>query len=377
VVAGAFDEGDEGTDGREGRTGVSAATWDRRSPEEHERVRGTVLSRWLPAVGRFSPFWRAHLEHAGVDPDDVTTSEDLGRIPAVAEGDVLGAGGAGSPALVLRPREDDLTAIASPGTLWRLATSALRAGPTGKRRAILVDYKPVHLHRSGDLSIAYSRSDLDRLHRCGARAAAVLGLGPSDYLVSAVPCADRLDFWGVHHLALGASLLALHPRSPADDLGGVIDAFARVPATAVAVPVAEAVHLAGEVGAADLTRVRTLVLVGPPPSDGTRGRIADAWRASGTSDDLRVLALWAPPEARALWAECAEGGAASGLHTYPDLDVVEVGDGERLTYTSLGWNGTALLRYLTGARIDRLEEDPCPGCGRTVPRIVGVALPTG
>ena len=54
----------------------------------------------------------------------------------------------------------------------------------------------------------YNGADLDRLHRAGARAAAVLALGDGDYLVSAVPAQPVLAFWGVYHLALGASLLA-------------------------------------------------------------------------------------------------------------------------------------------------------------------------
>lgn len=348
-----------------------SATWDRRSLDEHERVRRRVLTRWLPAVARLSPFWRSHLEGAGIDPADVMSTDDLARIPTVDGAAVRGAGGAGSPALVLRPREDDLKTVASLGALWRLATSVLRAGPTGKRRTILVDYKPVHLHRGGEqLSIAYSRSDLDRLHRCGARAAAVLGLGSTDYLVSAVPYADRLEFWGIHHLALGASLLALHPRGAGDGFEGVVDAFARVPATAVAVPTGEAVRLAPEVERVDLGRVRTIVLVGPAPSDDVREQVAVAWRSAGARGDLRVLTLWAQPEARAPWAECAEGGAATGFHTYPDLDIVEATDDGELTYTSLGWNGTALLRYRTRTHIGGIETDPCPGCGRTPPRIV-------
>jgi hypothetical protein len=98
--------------------------------------------------------------------------------------------------------------------------------------------------------------------------------------------------------------------------------------------------------------------------------------------DVPVLALWGPSAGRVLWAECAPG---TGLHTYPDLEVLEVldpmtglptaVDGD-LTVTSAGWHGTALVRFQTGARADPVVVDtPCPGCGRTVPRLVGDVLP--
>lgn len=311
--------------------------------------------------------------------------EDLQWVPTLREIDVRGAGGPGGPALVLRPREDDLKAVASPATLWRLATSVLRAGPTGKRRAILVDYKPVHLHRGGrdrGLTIAYSRSDLDRLHLTGARAAAVLGIDASDYLVSAVPSSDRLRFWGLRHLALATSMLAAHPRTGPGSIGAIMDSFERLPVTAVAVLPREAADLAGELAAAgtDVSRVRTVMCVGPPPREESRAAILDAWRAAGASPSLRVLALWGPSAGRALWAECSDQDGGTGLHTYPDLDLVEVvdpagrpaGAAGDLTYTSLGWNGTALVRYQTGAYVaEGPTSDPCPVCGRTVPRIVG------
>jgi hypothetical protein len=72
------------------------------------------------------------------------------------------------------------------------------------------------------------------------------------------------------------------------------------------------------------------------------------------------------------------------LHTYPDLEVLEVLDpltgtpadahGD-LTVTSVGWHGSALVRFQTGTWVDPLATGECPGCGRTVPRIVGEVTP--
>jgi hypothetical protein len=270
----------------------------------------------------------------------------------------------------------------------RIAGAIRQGGAEGERRTLLEEYKPIHVHRGGaddDLVVAYSRSDLDRLHRCGARVATVLGLDDADYLVSAVPAGPWLDWWGVYHLALGASILALHPRGADDGLDRVIEALPLVPTTVVAVRLDEAVELAATLVEEGLSadRVHTVLTVGPPPDDETRGAVADAWAAAGASpSDLVVRALYAPPEARALWAE--PRAAPTGLVTYPDLEVLEVvepltgepteGPGD-LTLTTAGWHGTALLRFQTGIYVDGIDRDPCPQSGITAPRIVGEVVP--
>ncbi len=365
------------------------APWDQRSPDEQTRVQGLVLDQWLPSAIAFTATWADLARDRGIGRGASQTRPELAAFPPVRELDLLRASGTGAPGLLMRPTEDQVKAHAAGGTLRAIARSIRRSGPDGKRLALLTEYKPIHVHRGGvddDLAIAYSRSDLDRLHRAGARAAAVLGLDDTDYLVSAVPAGPTLAWWGVYHLALGASMLALHPRGAGDDLERCLASFGLLPVTAVAVATDEAEALAGVIAGADgvdAVRVDTVVLVGPPPSDEDRGRIAEAWQAAGASRDLRVRALWAPSEARALWAECAEGGA--GLHTYPDMEVVEVvdpltgapsdADGD-LTLTSAGWHGTALVRYQTGTYVGGVDRDACDACGRSVPRITGPFLPS-
>lgn len=365
------------------------APWDHRSPREQSRVEGLVLERWLPAASAFSSYWADRVEELGASGRDLDSRADLDRFPPSRELDLHRAGGPGTPALLMRPTEDQIKANAAGSTLLQIARDIRRDGPDGKRRALLTEYKPVHVHRAGaddDLAIAYSRSDLDRLHRAGARAAAILGLDDTDYLISAVPSGPTLDWFGIYHLALGASMLALHPRGHGDDLDRTLASFSLLPATAVAVPVDEAAELASLLAAdtdTDCIRVDTVVTVGPPPDADTREAIRAAWVAAGANRDVSIRAAWAPPEARALWAECGDG--QHGLHTYPDMEVVQVtdpltgvpsdGDGD-LTYTSAGWNGTALVRFQTGTYIERLVTDePCPGCERTVPRIVGEVYP--
>lgn len=360
------------------------APWDRRSAEEHRRVAALAIRQWLPAATSFSAFWAAQAEQRGLSPSSLTTLDHLARFAPVREADLRGAGGPGAPALLMRPTQDQVKARASSSTLLGLAGAIRRDGGDGERRVVLEEYKPIHVHRGGaddDLAIAYARSDLDRLHRCGARAARVLGLDDADYLVNAVPSGPELGWWGVYHLALGASILALHPRGAGDPLERVVDSFALVPATVVAVTAPEAVQLAAlmvEYGV-EAPRVHTVLVVGPPPDEATRETIQDAWRAAGATErDLVVRALFAPREARALWAEPRE--EPTGLVTYPDLEHLEVVDaltGEPtdgpgdLTITTVGWHGTALLRYQTGVHVEGIDTSPCPASGITAPRVVG------
>ena len=358
------------------------APWDRRASDDHARIAGEKLRTWLPAVATTSRFWADWFRLHHVDPASVDGVEDLARLPTAREADVVYAGGAGGPHLVLRPNEDQVKARASGDVLRSIADRIRSAGAEGKRRALLEQYKPIQLHqagRDGLLTVASSRSDLDRLHLAGARAAAVLGLTEDDYVVSAVPAGPTLAFWGVYHLALGASLLAVHPRGSGEPADAVIDSFGLVPASAVVVPVGEAVSLAAALieHGVDLGTVRTVVTVGPPPAADVRARVQEAWLAAGTARGLRVLALWGPSGGRALWAECSAG---NGLHTYPDLGIVEVVDPSTgriaredgdLTLTTVAWHGTALVRYQTGEYVASVTDAACPGCGRTVPRVTG------
>lgn len=361
-----------------------ATPWDRRSDKERDRATSLLLSSWLPAVADFSPYWSDRVRHENMDATTFADLDALRRLAPVRELDVQHAGGEGAPALLMRPTLEQVKARATGTVLSAFLASIRRDGTDGARRALLTEYKPIHVHRGGadnDLAIAYSRSDLDRLHRCGARAAAVLGLDDSDYLVSAIPAGPTLDFFGVYHLALGASMLALHPRGHGDPLERIIDSFALIPATAMAVRAHEAIELAGLLAEAEANtaRVDTIILVGPPPPPELRDEIIAAWREAGADNgDLAVRSLFAPPEGRALWAEDVTGG----LVTYPDLEVLEVidpttleptnGPGE-LVYTSAGWHGTALLRFRTGVYVEGLVDDDANG--RSVPRLLGQVAP--
>lgn len=363
------------------------AAWDRRSSAEQGRVEELLLAEWLPGAVTFAPHWSRWADREGLDPQELVTRAHLGRVVPTLQGDVARRGGT---SLVQRPTEAQVKAVAGGSLLSRIAGAIRRDQIDGKRRVLLEEFKPVHVTRAGiadELAIASSRADLDRMHRAGARAASVLGLGDHDYVVSAVPAGPTDEYWAVRSMALGASMLALHPRGHGDELARCIEAFELMPATAVACLPQDAIAWPQQLAEADadVSRVVHVILVGPPPSDEQREAIVEAWRDAGALEhELVVRAMWSPDVHRGIWAECEEG--LEGLHTTPDMEVLEVLDaitgapssgGGDLTLTSLGWAGTTLLRYRTGTRVDAVVGDgsACPACGRTVPRITGAVQP--
>ena len=366
-------------------------TWDRLGLRALQREQGRLLAEWTDREVRpFSVFWKTRLAGRTIDSLDALRSLDV-----IAEVELAGAGGPGNPDLLVLPTEDGFKRHASRRDLMAAAREVGKGGPDGRRAALFRRYKPVHVHEAGVanvVAVAYTRTDLDRLHLAGARLMEVLGLGADDAMVSAVPAGPSVHFWGLYHAALAARMTALHPRSAGvAPLRPVLRALAMLPATVLAVPVAEALDLLN--GLADrrvrIPGLRTLLTVGPPPTPALRGTLAAAasQRAEG---DVRVQAVWAPSLSRSLWGECRPASAdpdeaSYGLHTYPDLEVAgvrdvatgdeaaEAGAGE-IVVTSLGWRGTALLRSATGAWTAGLSTAaPCPRCHRTVPRLAPAA----
>ena len=363
--------------------------WDRLSSRALLAEQSRLLAEWVTSEVRpFASFWGDRLAGTAV-----RTPADLDALDAVTEIEVAGAGGPGNPALLILPTEDGFKRHASRRELLAAARELGATVADGRRAVLFRRYKPVHVHEAGVarlVAVAYSRSDLDRLHLAGARLTEVLGLGADDAMVNVVPSGPSLRFWGLYHAALAARMTALHPRAGAHDaFRATVRGLALLPATVLAVPVDEAAGLLAELLTNDVRaqRLRTLLTVGPPPPVALREQLlALAGELAGGDADVRVQAVWAPEAGRALWGECRPRSAdpaeaTYGLHTYPDMEIVSVrdvadgrgaveGDAGELLVTSLGWRGTALLRFATGTWVGGLTtQTSCPACGRSVPRV--------
>ncbi|HVE98435.1 MAG TPA: hypothetical protein VNA12_04570 [Mycobacteriales bacterium] len=354
------------------------ASWDRRDRKAQGKVADALLRRQMrDAVGPFSPFWRERLAALRIRPTAIEHLADLQRLPAVGERDVCPDGDPrGAARLVLQATEAGF-AMHADGPDLRKALVRRIGGKDAYRRQVEAEVRPTTYHFAGNalrFPVASTRSDLDLMARAGNRAWRVLGLTGADVLVSAVPVAARLDHSALSLAALAAGAPALFPG---DDADAVAAALRLVPATVLAAPSAGAAALLGDLAGAgaELDRIRTVILVGPA-SAADRAGTEESLAAGGAT--ARVLVLHGPAEGRVLWAECAPG---SGLHTYPDLEVVELLDpetgenaaadaGGEVVLTQLGFHGTALVRWRTGDVVETpLDRGACPHCKRTVPRV--------
>lgn len=344
------------------------ATWDRQSGAKIAHVQGKALAEQVSArLARYQPYWRETVRGTGLRAAAVRGLDDLTKIPAVGERDLCPDGDpAGAARLVLQPDESGF-ALHADDRQFRRAVRQRLISPAAYRRTVDDVTRPVAFHQGGlaiRFPVASTRADLDLVARAGARLWQVLGLAAADVLVSAVGGGGSdLATFALPYAAIGAGAPALHagPR-------GAGEALATMPATVVAVR-----------GAAALERMLDAYGDRLPETVSTVLVAGDASGVASLAPAARVLRVWGPGEARWLWGECAPG---SGLHTYPDLEIVEAldpatgqpaGSGE-VTLTQLGVRGSALVRWRTAA-VGALDAAPCPHCGRSVPRVASDVAP--
>ncbi|MDQ1697115.1 MAG: hypothetical protein QOJ03_2468 [Frankiaceae bacterium] len=361
-----------------------ATSWDKRSAKGLAKLQDELVRDQVQhVVGAFSPYWKARLAQLGTKPTAIDGAAALTKIPAVGERDVSPAGDpAGMAALVLQATEGGFALHAQGPTLRR----ALRLRATRRdayRRLVERDTKPTTYVWSGlgfHYPLASTRGDLDAIARAGSRLWKVLGLTGDDALLSAWPAGSSTEHTALYYAALASGSPALFPG---EQLRDVVAAARLAPPTVLAAPSARAAEVVASMasGGASLDRLRTVLLVGAA-SAAERAAVQEALGRA----EVAVLGVHAPAGARVLWAECRQGGADAGLHTYPDLDLVQLVDAEtgearardatdggEVVLTQLGLRGTAMMRWRTGDLVDGgVDVTPCPGCGRRVPRLHGL-----
>ncbi|HEX6207711.1 MAG TPA: hypothetical protein VF058_05055 [Actinomycetota bacterium] len=368
-----------------------ARPWDRLSPRDQARLQSHLLRELLTRyVYPFSPFYRRLLDQRGIKPGDVKRLRDIERLPMVSRWDFAATEEDGWRPFraMLRPDERSLKRWAHRRTLRRIATEKLLRGDLAAERVLAEEFKPIHLHlpeRAGPV-MGYTMRDLSGLSQAGARSLAVMGADRSDVLVSTLPSGPTLPFWHVHYAAQGAGVAALH-LGAGESVRPARAAhwMHRAGATVLVSQPGYAEGLLRGAPPETFERLRVLALWSQGGMQGARERFTSRLRAGG-APDAYVVSLLGIPEARVAWAECPPSadrpGVSHGFHTYPDLEYLEVVDpstgklqdeerGGEIVYTSLDWRGSALLRYRTGVVARRgITTKPCPGCGRTVPRIL-------
>ena len=356
-----------------------ATAWDKHNPSSLATLQDHLVATQVrDSIAPFSPLWRRRFTELNRRASSIRTVAELASIPAMGERDVSPNGDPASmAALVLQAGEAGF-ALHATGPALRRAIRLRAMRKDAYQRVVDADTRATSYVFAGvgmRYPIASTRADLDTITRAGARLWAVLGLTRDDVLVSAVEPTATAEHVALQYAALGAGAPALFPGGNLDDLAA---ALRLAPPSVLALPADRAVELLE--GLRGLDSLRTVLLVGAP-SEEERAAATHAARRAVGAGDLAVLAVHVPAGARLLWGECRQSGGQTGLHSYPDLEVLQVVDpdtGEHTTgagelvVTQLAMRGSALLRWRTADIVDAVNSSPCPSCGRVVPRAEGL-----
>jgi phenylacetate-coenzyme A ligase PaaK-like adenylate-forming protein len=349
-----------------------------------EQLRHYLRTVVLP----FSAHYRKMFEENGLTSDSFQTLKDLRRMPFTTKVDLLN-----TPEQPQRFKDfiavpDEKVLARRPGTVAR----ALVQGREAVKRGFEAEFRPIFVTfttgRSADPTpFFYSQVDLEHLATAGRRVIEVCAARREDRLLNTFPFAPHLAFWLAHYAGTTGGVLMLSSGG-----GKVMGTDGNIrhlrkfkPDALIGIPtfLYHLLHQAAEEGVY-CENLRRIVLGGEKVSDGLRYKLRELARELGACN-VEVLATYGFTEAKQAWAECPfpHDQPSSGYHLYPDLGIMEVVDpqtGEilppeqpgELVFTSLDARGTIVLRYRTGDYTDGgLTYEPCPHCGRTLPRLLG------
>jgi phenylacetate-coenzyme A ligase PaaK-like adenylate-forming protein len=230
----------------------------------------------------------------------------------------------------------------------------------------------------------YSPHDIQNLHDTGRRLIDVMGLERDYRIANVFPYAPHLAFWQVFFAGQAAGMMVLSTGGgKVMGSSGDLRALSRLKADALIGVPGYVYHLLRRAAAEqlDLASIRCVVLGAERVPPGMKTKICELLARTGAKD-VRVFGTYGFTEARMAFAECpTPDNAYTGYHLYPDLAIFEVidpktgevvpegHDGE-LVFTPLHARASTVFRYRTGDLVrGGLRYDPCPHCGRTVPRI--------
>ena len=331
----------------------------------------------------YSPHYSELLKENKIDPFKIKGIDDLRHLPFTYKWDIAPTDEEPQRAkdFVIRPDEEVTEKYG------HLAKMSMTGGKALVEERIY-DFKPVHIHfTTGRTALptpfVYSKRDLENLRESGYRLLDVFNVTSDDTVVNCFPFAPHLAFWQTYFAGEKMNVAGFHSGGgKIVGTNNLMDAFEYIrPSVAVFIPgycydfLREAVQQGR-----DFSSVNKIFFGGERVPPGLKGKIKDLFRQLG-AEDVMVLATYGMTEAKVAWAECPSHDEYFGYHLYPDMEVFEtvdpesgepVGEGEEgeIVYTALDWRGTAVLRYRTGdiAKGGLLYE-PCPNCGRHVPRI--------
>lgn len=365
--------------------------------EEQAEYRNRKLAYFVRTqLYPYSPFYRKLFDENGVKPEEIRTVKDLRRLPFTCKEDL--APTAENPArpedFVLQPDEQTVTELKGV-SLIRNRLAKLTRGEYYPQYRLWRKFGPVHIQFTAGTSalptpIAYAGDDVLRMNEAGRRILDLCGFGkayryPEVRVVNAMPFAPHLGFWMVANALDDSGVFSIHAGG-GRILGTtrIISAIENMGATGIVGMPSYVYHLlrvAAE-SRCDFSSVKIVLVAGERIPEGMRDKMSLLLEDMGARD-FKIVAAFGFTEARKSYSECLEGAENTGYHTYPDMDYLEIvdpdtgevlpdGEGGELVYSCLEGQGTVLLRFRTGDFVEGgIVHEPCPMCGRIVPRLVG------
>lgn len=349
-----------------------------------EQLRHYLRNVVLPFSAHYGRMFRAQ----GLNADSFRTLEDLQRVPFTTKVDLLST--PENPQqfkdFILVP--DAKVLARRPGNIWR----AICLGRDALKARFESEFRPIFMTattgRSADPTpFFHTQRDLTHLATAGRRLVEVCGARREDRVLNTFPFAPHLAFWLAHYAGTAAGLLTLSSGGgKVMGTDGTIRQLRKFkPDVLIGIPtfVYHLLHQAVAEGAR-CENLQRIVLGGEKVSDGLRQKLRELAGELG-APKVEVLATYGFTEAKLAWVECPfpHDQPSSGYHLHPDLGIMEVVDPKsgaplppgqpgELVFTPLDARGSVVLRYRTGDIIDGgLTYEPCPHCGRSLPRLVG------
>jgi phenylacetate-coenzyme A ligase PaaK-like adenylate-forming protein len=363
--------------------------WRQLSEPAVRQGQAEALRRYLRTVVLpFSAHYRKLFQELGLDAESFATLEDLRKLPFTTKSDLLNT--TAQPQkfkdFILIPNERELAR--RPSTLWRV----LLHGRDHVKHDFESEFRPIFATfttgRSAEPTpLFFTQHDMTRLATAGRRLVEICAARPEDHLLNALPFAPHLAFWLAHYAGTAGGVMTMSSGGgKAIGTDGNIRLLRKFqPDILIGVPtfVYHLLNQAAEEGV-HCENLRRIVLAGEKVSDGLRQKLRDLALELGARN-VDVLATYGFTEAKLAWAECPfqYNQPSSGYHLYADMGIMEVVDPDsgaplppgrpgELVFTPLDARGSVVLRYRTGDFTDGgLTYQPCPYCGRSLPRLLG------
>jgi len=363
--------------------------WQQLPETEIRRLQAEKLRHYLrTVVVPFSPHYRELFREQNLDAGSIRTLDDLQRLPFTKKTDLLP-----TPDHPERFKEFVLTPDAK--ILARQPKTILRAVLHGRKKVeeeLSAEFRPVSMYfttgRAAEpLPFLLTKHDLDNMTSASRRLMEVCGARPEFRMLNAFPFAPHLAFWFTHHAGVSFGVLTVSSGG-GKVLGteGNLRLIKKMNPDVIAGVPTFVYHLLQQAIEEKVRcqNLKTIALGGEKTSDGLRRKLRDMAAELGARN-VNVLSIYGFTEGKLAWAECPfpHGAESGGYHLYPDLGIIEIVDPKtgravssgqpgEIVFTPLDARGTVVLRYRTGDFIDGgLVYEPCPHCGRTLPRLVG------